>query len=700
MFILDWVGAALTLVTLGFLLLGGYLLALAALGEQVGRDRLLLGAATLLLSTAQAVVVATLLGALGALRLPWALALQAVLVVVLLRRARRRPPPGGVEGPVLEVFRHGWSRVREHPILCLIVAHAVASEALRGLLRTSLSWDSLMYHLLLAGTWLRDGNLFPVFGNIPINYYGYVPANGSLWLWWWMAPSHSELYVNLAALPHWVLLGLGVGAVARHLGAERSWPIASLLTLVTPTVVRFVATQYVDILLGAAILAAVVFALRWLDEPRLGDAALAGIGLGLAAGTKVLGAVYAAFLVAAVLLLARREWGRRVAHVGAALGLAALLGSFFYLRNVALGVDPLAIQCEMTSSGPQNANVPSIPRKNSVLDLPELMIGQGQLLDAFLGVTRLQSLELGVGPAAFLLLLAVVALPWGLAPEKRRVGLVIALQIGLELAFWLAVPFAKDRHVFANVRYLIPALGLAAAAGLAMLERRSAASRWLPWIGLVVAIQALLQLHAEMPRGVRLALAAVDVSLVALALSERTRRLARRRWREIAAGVGALCFLLVPWWAQFRVTDRGRAYTQELTAHLTTARFQAKGWDWLDRHGGNGNVAAMVSPNSYFIYPAMGPRLERDVRVVNVNRADLPLAAAYPKCEPRVDPDPRAWLDGLARHRIRWVHLSRFPRFELPLEDGWARRMPELFALRFEDETNVVYEFLPAAESD
>ena len=77
----------------------------------------------------------------------------------------------------------------------------MGSEALRGLLRPPLSWDSLMYHLLLTGTWLRDRNLFPVFGNIPINYYGYVPANGSVWFWWWMAPSHSELWVNLAAAP-------------------------------------------------------------------------------------------------------------------------------------------------------------------------------------------------------------------------------------------------------------------------------------------------------------------------------------------------------------------------------------------------------------------------------------------------------------------------------------------------------------------
>ena len=50
--------------------------------------------------------------------------------------------------------------------------------------RPPLSWDSLMYHLLLTATWLQERNLKPVFGPYPVNDYGYVPANGSVWVWW------------------------------------------------------------------------------------------------------------------------------------------------------------------------------------------------------------------------------------------------------------------------------------------------------------------------------------------------------------------------------------------------------------------------------------------------------------------------------------------------------------------------------------
>ncbi|HKI04240.1 MAG TPA: hypothetical protein VKK31_19845 [Thermoanaerobaculia bacterium] len=704
MFLIDLVGVLMTLGAVGFLVLGGYLAALRLLrgtmADDPAGDPLALAIASLLLATAQAVGIGLLLGALGMLRIDLALALQAALVLLLLLGFRQAPPPGGVGGPAAAVCRRAWEILRAYPVPSLITFHAVGSEALRGLLRPPLSWDSVMYHLLLTGTWLRDRNLSPVFGNIPINYYGYVPANGSIWFWWWMAPSHSEFWVNLAALPHWLLLGLAVGGVARELGARRHWPLASFLVLLTPTVVRFAATQYVDILVGAVLVAASFFALRWMRTASWSGAVLAGTGLGLAAGAKVLGVPYAMFLAMAAVLLARGRWGRRVPQVLAAVALAALLGSFFYLRNVSLGTGPLALACEQTASGPKNANQPTIPRKNSVMELREEMFGRGRLVDAFLGGTYPPSLELGVGPQAFVLLLAVLALPFGLGRERRRESLMVSAQVGAQLAFWLTVPYARNLHVYANIRYLIPALGLAFAGAAALGERRGVRDRWMEGIALVLLIQGLLQLHAEMPGGVRLAMVAADLAAVALALSPRLRAFAVRRRRELALAALLLAILGAPLLTRFRVADRKRALTREYTAHQTSLRFLAPGWGWLDEHGGTGNVAAVHSPNNYFVYPAMGPRLERDVRYVNVNEADLPYAVNYPRCQPRVDPSPQAWVANLMKKRIRWVHLSRYPQFGFPPEEQWTAAMPQLFALRFDDATNRVYEFLPVARED
>ena len=691
----DLLGVLLTLAAVGLLVSGGYLAALRLLREEAARDPLALAIASLLLATAEAVgiglLLGGLLGGLGALRIGFALALQAALVLALLYVPRQ----SGTVEPARLVFRRSWEILREHPVLSLVTLHAVGSEILRGLLRPPLSWDALMYHLLLTGTWLRDGNLAPVFGNIPVNYYGYVPANGSVWFWWWMAPSHSEFWVNLASLPHWLLLGLAVGGVARELGARRYWSLATFLVLLTPTVVRFAATQYVDIFVGSVLVAATLFALRWLREPAWSHALLVGAGLGLAAGAKVLGVPYALALAGAAVLLSYKQWGRRVPQIVAALVIAALLGGFFYLRNMAMGGDPLALACEQTASGPANANQPTIPRKNSVLDLPRKMFVQGQLLEAFLGVDTPQHVELGLGPQSFLLLLAALVLPFALGRERWRESLLVTLQIWAELAFWLAVPFAKASHVFANIRYLIPAVGLAFAGAVAFGERRSVRDRWMEGITLALLLQGLLQLNARMPVGAKLAMGLVDLAVVALALSPGLRAFAVRRRRELALAILAGVILGAPLLTQFRTRDRKRALLHEYAAHQTTVRYQAPGWGWLDRHGGSGNVAAVHSPNNYFMYPAMGPRLERDVRYVNLNRADHRSAMAYPKCEPRVDLSPEAWVANLEKRRIRWVHLSRYPQFGFPIEKTWADKRPRDFTLRYTDDTNRIYEFHP-----
>lgn len=702
MFWTDLLGVLLTLAAVGLLVSGGYLAALRLLREEARRDPLALAVASLLLATAQAIgiglLLGGLLGGLGALRIGYALGIQSALVLALLYASRGI----GIRGPSDTIFRRSWEVLREHPVLSLVTLHAVGSEILRGLLRPPLAWDSLMYHLLLTGTWLRDGNLAPVFGNIPVNYYGYVPANGSVWFWWWMAPSHSEFWVNLAALPHWLLLGLAVGGVARELGARRHWPLATFLVLMTPTVVRFAATQYVDIFVGSVLVAATLFILRWLKEPAWSHALLAGAGLGLAAGAKVLGVPYAVFLAGAAVLLARQRWSRRLPQILAALAVAALLGSFFYVRNVMTpGIpsggegDPLALACEQTASGPANANKPTIPRKNSVLDLPETMFVEGQLLEAFLGDDMPQRVELGLGPQAFLLLLAALVLPFGLGRERWRESLLVTLQIWAELAFWLAVPFAKASHVFANIRYLIPAIGLAFAGAVVLGERRGIRDRWMEGITLVLLLQGLLQLNARMPVGAKLAVGLVDLAVVLLALSPRLRELTAQRRRPLAVAALAGLLLGAPLLTPFRVRDRRRALLNEYAAHATTARYQARGWGWLDRHAGSGNVAAVHAPNNYFMYPAMGPRLERDVRYVNINRADHRNALAYPKCQPRVDPSPEAWVANLKKMGIRWVHLSRYPQSGFPIESKWAGERPRDFTLRYTDDTNRIYEFHP-----
>jgi hypothetical protein len=555
-----------------------------------------------------------------------------------------------------------------------------------------------MYHLPLTANWVQRQDLAPIFGAYPMNFYGYVPANGSVWLWWWMAPSHGELYANLAFLPQWLLLALAAGAVARRLGARRSWPLAAFLTGMTPTVVRFVATQYVDVFTAGCLLAALAFGLRWVRREGSGDAALAGIGLGLAAGAKVLGLLYGGALASALVLLALWRPAilpRRVAQVALALVLAVSLGSFFYLRNVAHGAGPLALACEGVPH-PPIPGLPRLPRPSSVAALPHRMLVEGQLLRAFLGTVDVRTpfVDLGLGPQSLLLLFAVPALLL-LPPGRRREGAVAASQILAETAIWVTIPYAASGHVLANVRYLLPAVGLAFASGVAAVEGLGVGEAPLGLLALALLAQDLLQLHTAIPDGLRPVIAAVDVAAAALLFSPTLRGRLRRHLRPLLAAGLLAALAAVPAFGRFRTADRARAFAEEYTGHFVTTPRYAQAWAWLDQNAGTGTVDVVSSPDTFFVYPAMGPRLERRAVYVNVNRENLHEAAAYPLCQPRVDFSLGAWLVNLRREEVRFLHLSHNPGFPFPREEEWARAHPELFTLRYSDANNRIYELQP-----
>ncbi len=687
----DVLGALLTLLSLGILLLGGFLAAVRLLGARAEQEPLTLAIASLVATFAIAVGIGLALGSVGRLRIDLALALAAALALALAWAERRHAGGQRAARVARSLGRATRERLREHQVLALIAAFAAGTELFRGLLRPPLSWDSLMYHLFLAATWLQRGGFGLVSARGPTTAYLFMPADGSIWLWWWMAPSHSEIYVNLAYGPAWLLLGLAAGGIARHLGARRHWPVASFLVVLTPAVLRFLATEYADILLGAALASATYFALRWLERPAWADALLAGAGSGLALGAKLLGLPFAVALGGMSLVLAGRPFGRRLAQLAAALVLALLLGSAFYVRNVASGGGLFAFACTQRQAPEEGGLLANFPSRDSLLARLGPILESHELSDAFLGSLRPTLSELGVGPQVVLLLAALVLLPFVRLPSGPRASWLILGQIGAQAVVWATVPYTPNAHILANVRYLAGALALLFASATALAER------WLPdgWLRLLavaLAIQDLLMLRAAMPRQVRLALAAILLAVVVLGASRRLRETLARRWLPVTAAVAVTALAAVPALVSFRVADRERAFAEEYTAHLTSSRLFAAGWGWLDRHAGSGAVAVSHAPENYFVYPAMGPFLERRAVYVPVNREAYVNPLRYPECDTRVDPSPGAWLENLRRQNVRWLYVARFPEFDFPVEDRWASSHPELFRLRFEDPTNRVYE--------
>src|SRR5206468_1965140 len=140
------------------------------------------------------------------------------------------------------------------------------------------------------------------------------------------------------------------------------------------------------------------------------------------------------------------------------------------------------------------------------------------------------------------------------------------------------VPYAASGHVYANVRYLDPALGIAFAGGLAAAEALGAGPVTLAAIAVALVAQDLLQLHAEMPFGVRMTVAAADLLALALALSPALRSAARRHLGSIAVAAAVVLVALAPALGRFRAEDRARALAEEYTAHATSGKRYAPGW--------------------------------------------------------------------------------------------------------------------------
>jgi hypothetical protein len=703
--------AVTTVFAMSLLVTGGYLWALLLLPRTERNDSLLLAIGALILTTGQAVLIGLGLGLLGWFRLGLAVTVQFLIVTLALVLLRRRDSlTAGWASFLLTPIHHFGSRlsdrIRLQPALSLVVLHAVGSEVIRGLFRPPLSWDSLMYHLLLTATWVQRGDLAPFFGPYPINFVGLSPANGSIWLWWWMAPSHSDLYVNLSFLLHWALLGLAAGAVARELGAGRLWPVATLSTILTPVVLRFATAQYVDIFSSALLTAGAYFGLRWRRPAALSDVALASIAFGVAIGAKHMALAYAAGLILLIGLVTRCAWARRLRQAPVALAILMATGSLFWLRNLHRGLGllfpfpnpilPLGVTCDTPVD---NARLGGVGHHALTLwAMARPLWDSGRLLDAFLGINIPTEQEMGLGPQVLVLVAALAALPFTVKRSVRPVVFVVLTTVAIQLVVFCFVPIAWPWYIFGNMRFLLVSLAFACAALASVANRPGVPATWTYTFVVALALQDLLMLHSELTRQVRLTIAFLDLTAAALIFSPSLRFTLHERRRWLLPALTLLLLLATPVLATYRQVDRYRAFSQEYAVHQTPASVFARAWAWLERYGADGTVSVITEPETHFLYPAMGSRLQRRVVYTNVGLTDTTDLAAYPNCNPRNVPFVfDSWMVNLQRQDVRWLLVSRYGE-TFPPEDAWAARS-ERFVLRYSDPRNHLYELLPKSSA-
>jgi 4-amino-4-deoxy-L-arabinose transferase-like glycosyltransferase len=316
--------------------------------------------ATLVLAVAQ--IVATLLFAglvLRSLSMATVLVLNLVVTAAAVAIAARVSDLPGY-------FRAEWAALRRVRIprpadarlrnlwawvLAAVATIETAYLALVVYVLPPAYWDALTYHLTAVASWLQGDRILITPLNLPANVN---PMNGELVFLWIGSLTRSDLLIDGAQLAFAMIGAVAVAAIARTIGVSRTGSFAAAsLYLLTPIVLAQATTNYVDLALPGLFLAGYAFLLRYMvaesrgitGEPgsshgSLALLVLAGIGIGLATGSKLSGIMYGS--VALLVLVANIVWWRRrtrLAWRACALRLGAfvlpilLLGSFWYIRT-------------------------------------------------------------------------------------------------------------------------------------------------------------------------------------------------------------------------------------------------------------------------------------------------------------------------------------------------------------------------------
>ncbi|HSF41660.1 MAG TPA: glycosyltransferase family 39 protein, partial [Thermoanaerobaculia bacterium] len=316
------------------------------------------------MAVALAVVPATWLGHFGLLRpAPFLLAMATlVLLSRLIPNSSQLPPlPGRGNGVVGEESREGegrggWPLGRVETALLAAAGFVILVLPLGKAVTDSFdlapgrnSFDDLSYHLTAVATWHHHGDLRMVKFSMGDSGTAFYPILSEIAAWTLLAPFRdSDVAARWVELPFALFSLVALAAIARRLGLSPR--AAASAVLLYASLRRF----FPVLALGAGndhataffTLAALDGILETARSPRPGAAASAGLALGLLVGTKYIGVLNAATLLAvlALLVLVRRPRPALPALAGLAALLAVTMiaaGGYTYLRNAITAGNPL-----------------------------------------------------------------------------------------------------------------------------------------------------------------------------------------------------------------------------------------------------------------------------------------------------------------------------------------------------------------------
>jgi hypothetical protein len=522
------------------------------------------------------------------------------------------------------------------------------------------SVDALSFHFPGIIRFVQTGSLWKTTQFLPGQAQGNYPQYGDLLLLALVLPWHSLAFVRYADPPLLALAALAVYGTARELRAP---VIASALSaLAVTTIGPALAPALSDVLADPTFLAGfsagALFLVRHWRTGARGDLVLAGVGLGLALGTKWYGLPDVPLLIAAwvaVALVVRRHPRRIGSDAALLVGVIALSGGIWLLRNLILTGNPV-FDYRVHPFGVTIFPAPPNPFRSQLGFTLAHYFGDWGVLHHYVWPVFRHDFGLS---GLLIVAGALGAVAVALVARRREEPLVAVLFIGAVLAAlaYAITPYSAQGFagrpvlVSANTRYGIPALLLAAPLVAYAVRGR----RWLEApVDVALAVAIVLSLHRYVPASAgRVILAAVILVLAAGAL------LALRHSRPLLTGaaVAAACAVAALAYHYQRVLASRPYLPGDPTVDYVLAR--------APRGTHIGVTGTWTAQGLVPVAPLFGPRLSNPLGYVGPFRAH--------RLEQYASAGP--FIAALRRGGYELLEIGTgFPPSVDPPQAAWARR--------------------------
>lgn len=485
--------------------------------------------------------------------------------------------------------------------------------------------DSTGFHLPVVARWIQTGSVWRLDDFVFGWAFGAYPQTGNLLQTAVVLPWRDDFLLRAVGPTFLLLCAVGVYALATEMGARRAPAAAfgALAPMFPAATSAGLDHGQTDAIMAAGFICGVLFLARHARTARREELLLAGVGFGIAFGTKWYGPPEVAAVLLVWLgahLLGRRGTSRPLRDAFLVAGAAAVVGGFWLVRNLVEADNPVfparVGAFGLTIFHGANAFSGSDLLRPSVLDyITDLDVLRSSILPQYVTQLSLAGAVLVGG----LILAAVVALL-----TRSRAALTLAVGSIAVLAVYTALPLTASGtkghpSVGPAARYATPGLLMAAAASAWVVSRWNStalAAGALALAGLAHAVSRydLLSSNYEAVTARQVVVAILGLGIMAAVAFVLVRRRPPRRTLAAAAALVAVA---------------GVVAGRKIQTDFDAVRYRGVGepFDWIADRSGEGirvGLAGSTGREPYSSpYLAFGPRLRNSVEYVGERRDHL-----------------------------------------------------------------------------